>query len=127
MAPEFVRRGRELNARGAHLEAVKVCRLGLLAHPSELEGRLSLGAALLALGRFDEVLAEMRVALELDGLNGTAMTLKGEALLGRGDHRQALDVLEKADQFCAWRRRRPRTVSSDPGTPHAGEMPLTSG
>ena len=96
MEPEFVRRGRELTARGSHLEAVKVCRLGLLAHPSQLDGRLILGRALLALGRFDEVLAEMRVALELDGLNGTAMVLKGEALLGRGDHRQALDVLEKA-------------------------------
>jgi tetratricopeptide (TPR) repeat protein len=101
VVPEFVRRGRELNERGAHLEAVKVCRLGLLAHPSQLDGRLILGAALLALGRYDEVLAEMRVALELDGLNGTAMTLKGEALLGRGDHRQALDVLEKAARYDA--------------------------
>lgn len=97
--PEFVKRGRELTERGKHLEAVKVCRLGLLAHPSELDGRLVLGQALLSLARFDEVLAEMRVALELDGLNSTAMALKGEALLGRGDPIQAVDVLEQAARF----------------------------
>ena len=51
---------------GQYQEAVKVCRLGLLGRPTTVEGRVVLGQALLALKRYDEVLAEMRVALELD-------------------------------------------------------------
>jgi len=75
---------------------VKVCRLGLLAHPTEVEGRLVLGEALLALSRHDEVLAEMRVALELDSDNPRALGLKGASLLRKGDVLQACDVLARA-------------------------------
>ena len=97
MAPaDFVQRGRQLCAQAQYQEAVKVCRLGLLAHPTELEGRLVLGGALMALGRHDEVLAEMRVALELDADSPQALTLKGEALLRKGDALQASDVLARA-------------------------------
>ena len=73
-----------------------MCRLGLLAQPTDVEGRLILGEALLALSRFDEVLAEMRVALELDGENPRALGLKGAALLRKGDVLQAADVLARA-------------------------------
>jgi tetratricopeptide (TPR) repeat protein len=93
---DFVERGRQLCARAQYQEAVKVCRLGLLAHPTEVEGRLVLGEALLALSRHDEVLAEMRVALELDGENPRALGLKGAALLRKGDVLQACDVLARA-------------------------------
>ncbi|MEO8701536.1 MAG: tetratricopeptide repeat protein [Kofleriaceae bacterium] len=55
-----------------------------------------LGHALLALKRYDEVLAEMRVALELDHTSLPAQTLKGEALLKKGDPDGALDVLQRA-------------------------------
>ena len=75
---------------------MKVCRLGLLAHPTEVEGRLILGEALLALSRYDEVLAEMRVALELDSDNPRALGLKGASLLRKGDVLQACDVLARA-------------------------------
>jgi len=92
---DFVERGRQLCARAQYQEAVKVCRLGLLAHPTEVEGRLVLGEALLALSRHDEVLAEMRVALELDRGSVPAQVLKAEALLRKGDHHAALDVLQR--------------------------------
>lgn len=73
-----------------------MCRLGLLAHPASLDGRLVLGAALLQLGRFDEVLGEMRVALEHEPSSAEARALKGEALLRKGDHAQASVVLAEA-------------------------------
>lgn len=75
---------------------MRVCRLGLLANPGEIEGRLVLGSALMALGRFDEVLAEMRQALQIDPQHPGAMALKGEALLRKGDAASARSVLGRA-------------------------------
>ena len=54
-----------------------------------------LGQALLALKRYDEVLAEMRVALELDHTSITAQVLKGEALLRKGDSHGAIEVFQR--------------------------------
>ena len=59
MAAEFVQRGRVCVEQGQLQEAVRICRLGLLANPGAVEGRLVLGSALIALARFDEVLAEI--------------------------------------------------------------------
>src|SRR3954467_4848022 len=92
---DFVTRGQALVAAGQYQEAVKVCRLGLLGRPTTVEGRVVLGSALLALKRFDEVLAEMRVALELDHNSVAAQVLKAEALLKKGDPDGASDVLKK--------------------------------
>jgi tetratricopeptide (TPR) repeat protein len=96
---EFVQRGKVLIVKKQFQDAVRVCRLGLLAHPTLVEGRLVLGMALMALDRFDEVLAEMRVALELDKQSPLGTLLKGEALLRKGDLRQAGEVLERARQL----------------------------
>ena len=49
-------------AQGQYHEAVKICRLGLLGKPTAVDGRVVLGQALLALRRYDEVLAEIRRA-----------------------------------------------------------------
>src|SRR5262249_19517695 len=87
--------GRGLVSSGQYQEAVKVCRLGLLGRPTTVEGRVVLGQALLALKRYDEVLAEMRVALELDHTSHPAQVLKGEALLRKGDGPGALEALGK--------------------------------
>lgn len=92
---DFVTRGQTLVASGQFQEAVKVCRLGLLGRPTTVEGRIVLGQALLALKRFDEVLAEMRVALDLDHSSIPAQVLKAEALLRKGDHHAAAEVLTK--------------------------------
>lgn len=78
---------------------MKVCRLGLLGRPTTVEGRIVLGQALLALKRYDEVLAEMRVALDLDRSSAPAQILKGEALLKKGDLPAAVDQLKKAQQI----------------------------
>ena len=92
---DFVTRGQTLVSSGQYQEAVKVCRLGLLGRPTTVEGRVVLGQALLALKRYDEVLAEMRVALELDHASVPAQALKGEALLRKGDGHGAAEVLGK--------------------------------
>lgn len=96
---DFVGRGQELVTSGQYQEAVKVCRLGLLARPSEVNGRLVLASALLALRRYDEVLAEMRVASELEPGNAGAHQLRGEALLRKGDPHAAVDALERAKKL----------------------------
>src|SRR5689334_19495569 len=93
---EFIQRGKVMIVRRQFQEAVRVCRLGLLANPTLVEGRLVLGMALMALGRYDDVLSEMRVALEGDAGNVLATLLKGEALFYKGDHEQAQEVLERA-------------------------------
>lgn len=93
---DFVSRGQELVTAGQYQEAVKVCRLGLLARPGEVNGRLVLASALLALRRYDEVLAEMRVAIELEPGNAGAHQLRGTALLRKGDPHAAVESLERA-------------------------------
>jgi tetratricopeptide (TPR) repeat protein len=90
---DFVTRGQALVSSGQYQEAVKVCRLGLLGRPTTVEGRVVLGQALLALKRYDEVLAEMRVALELDHTSQAAHVLKGEAQLRKGDGHGAVETL----------------------------------
>ena len=96
---DFVTRGQALVASGQFQEAVKVCRLGLLGRPTTVEGRIVLGQALLALKRYDEVLAEMRVALELDHSSLSAQILKADALLKKGDLHAAGEVLAKLRPF----------------------------
>ncbi|MCC6750362.1 MAG: tetratricopeptide repeat protein [Deltaproteobacteria bacterium] len=96
---DFVQRGKVAIVRRQYQEAVKICRLGLLAHPTYVEGRLVLAMALMALGRHEEVLAEMRVALELEPDHPMAHLLKGEALLHAGDPRRAKEALEVAHEL----------------------------
>ncbi|MBP9089017.1 MAG: hypothetical protein KBG15_23045, partial [Kofleriaceae bacterium] len=67
-----------------------------MGRPTTVEGRIVLGRALLALARFDEVLAEMRVALELDPSAIAAHVLRGEALLGKHDPGGAIVPLRQA-------------------------------
>lgn len=96
---DFVSRARELIAAGQCPEAVKVCRLGLLGRPNSVDGRLLLGRALLALGRPDEVLAEMRAALEIDGSSIGAYLLRGEALMNKQDAEGAAIAYRAAVQM----------------------------
>ena len=81
---DFVTRGQALVSSGQFQEAVKVCRLGLLGRPTTVEGRVVLGQALLALKRYDEVLAEMRVALELDHTSIAAQVAQGRGAAAQG-------------------------------------------
>ena len=125
-------KGQTLVNSGQYQEAVKVCRLGLLGRPTTVEGRVVLGQALLALKRYDEVLAEMRVALELDHHSFTAQRLKAEALLHKGDPHAALEVLRKLQQQvpgsvdellaeCEIKLGRPAISASHPAVSYVGK------
>ncbi|MCB9557036.1 MAG: tetratricopeptide repeat protein [Deltaproteobacteria bacterium] len=94
--PEFVQQGKVRVVRREYHEAIKVCRLGLLKHPTCVEGRLVLGLALMALGRYDEVLTEMAAALQLNPAVPMAHLLKGEALHHRGEYKDARQALLQA-------------------------------
>ncbi|HEY3356132.1 MAG TPA: tetratricopeptide repeat protein [Polyangia bacterium] len=102
---EFVRQAKVLIARRQYQEAIKVCRLGLLHNPTLVEGRVILAQALMALGRHDEVLAEMRVALETTPDHGDALLIQGEALYLKGDFQQAEEVLRRAHERAHDRQR----------------------
>jgi len=90
---DFVRRAVILFGEKRFSEAVKICRLGLLADPRRLDGRLVLGRALMALGAHDDVLAEMTATLEQDPDNYRALLLKAEALVRKQSYTQAREVL----------------------------------
>ncbi len=96
LGSDFVLKGRTLVEQNQLHQAVEVCRTGLLAEPGEFEGRLILGAALMALGRYQEVVSEMTMALERVPNHPQALALQGEALMNLGDWGNAVRVLSFA-------------------------------
>ncbi|MBK9069866.1 MAG: tetratricopeptide repeat protein [Myxococcales bacterium] len=99
MEPEFVAQAQSLFDAGQFQEAVKACRLGLLGKPTAVEGRVVLARALMALGRHDDVLSELRLALEMNGKHVAALTLRGEVQLLKGQPRPALDSFVQASEL----------------------------
>jgi tetratricopeptide (TPR) repeat protein len=93
---DFVKQARAHFDRGAFQDAANVCRRGLLANPDEVEARLILGRSLMALQRYGEVLAEVRVLLDREPGNAQGMALRGEALLYKGDVSKAVQALREA-------------------------------
>jgi tetratricopeptide (TPR) repeat protein len=93
---DFAKQARAHFERGAFQEAATACRRGLLANPGDVEARVLLGRALMALQRYGEVLAEMRVLLDREPGNPLGLALKGEALLYRGDVPRAVQALRDA-------------------------------
>jgi tetratricopeptide (TPR) repeat protein len=59
----FAQLAEEHRRTGDHEEAVRVCRVGLEQHPSYLSARVTLGRALMELGRYDEAQAEFENVL----------------------------------------------------------------
>jgi tetratricopeptide (TPR) repeat protein len=95
----FVGKAWELLEGGEFREAVGLLRRGLLADPKRLDGRLLLGAALVALGRFREAAHEVRLVLEVEPNSAAAHALMGEALLRRGDYARAVESFHRAQQL----------------------------
>lgn len=96
MPVDFVQQGKALLQKREFAEVVRVCRTGLLTRPGAVDGRLLLATALLALRRYDEALADLRVAGEIDADNKLVHLLKGEALLKKGDAESAAAALARA-------------------------------
>ncbi len=78
-------------------EAVEIERRALTIDPELADAHMWLGSSLLALGRVDEALLELREALKLDPENGQAYQSLARAFwVGRGDFAAAIPLFERA-------------------------------
>lgn len=92
---DLTARAKKLISERRYPEAVRVCRRVLLSRPDEVDVRLLLGIALLALRRYDEVRVEM-MALARKVPNSVAVhRLLGEAYLRSGQPERAKQSLQK--------------------------------
>jgi tetratricopeptide (TPR) repeat protein len=92
----FAQLAEELRRAGALDEAVAVCRHGLLRHPEYVSARVTLGRALLLLGRFDEAGEELEGVLKAAPQNLAAIRALAEIRARQGDRRAALAYYNRA-------------------------------
>jgi tetratricopeptide (TPR) repeat protein len=69
----FAQLAEEHRRAGEFDEAVRVCRAGLAQHPAYLSARITLGRALLEMGRYDESVSEFEYVLSAAPDNLTAI------------------------------------------------------
>jgi tetratricopeptide (TPR) repeat protein len=86
----------ECRRAGGAEEAVAICRAGLRYHPDYLSARVTLGRALLALGRLDEAQAELNIVLASASDNLTANRALAEVYQKRGQLPEALAQYKRA-------------------------------
>ena len=68
----FAQLAEEHRRAGQFEDAVRVCRAGLHQHPAYLSARITLGRALLEMGRYDEAVSEFEYVLKAAPDNLTA-------------------------------------------------------
>lgn len=93
---ELTERAKLLISERRYQEAVRACRRALLSQPDEVEIRLLLGEALLALERYDEVRVEMMALARKAPMRSEVHRLLGEAYLRDGRQGPAVESLRKA-------------------------------
>ena len=69
----FAQLAEEHRRAGQFDDAVRVCRAGLAQHPAYLSARITLGRALLEMGRYDEAVSEFEYVLRAAPDNLTAV------------------------------------------------------
>lgn len=69
----FAQLAEEHRRAGQFEDAVRVCRAGLAQHPAYLSARITLGRALLEMGRYDEAASEFEYVLKAAPDNLTAV------------------------------------------------------
>lgn len=89
-------RAKQLIAERKYQDAVRACRRVLLSRPDEVEVRLLLAQALLALGRHDEVRIEMLALSRKAPEIGAIHRLLGEAYIRGGQPESAAAALREA-------------------------------
>jgi tetratricopeptide (TPR) repeat protein len=121
----FAQLAEEYRRNGANEEAVGICRAGLAYHPDYLSARVTLGRALVELGRLDEAHTELTRVLTLAPDNLAANRAIAEMYRLRGQlseallhYRRALD-LAKHDPDLEHQVERIENVVSPPSTPPA--------
>jgi tetratricopeptide (TPR) repeat protein len=92
----FAQLAEECRRAGDNDEAVGICRAGLVHHPDYLSARVTLGRALLELGRLDESQAELNIVLATAPDNLPANRALAEVYQKRGQLPDALKLYRRA-------------------------------
>jgi len=92
----FAQLAEECRRAGANDEAVSTCRAGLAYHPDYLSARITLGRALVELGRLDEAQAELTLVLNAAPDNLPAIRALAELHQQRGEMTDALRHYKRA-------------------------------
>src|SRR6185503_6378013 len=95
----FAQLAEELRRAGEYQEAVDTCRAGLAIHPGYLSARVTLGRALLELGKLDQAKVELSRVLESAPENLAAIRGLAEIHHRNGDLVQALAQYRAALQL----------------------------
>lgn len=96
MQESFSYRAKVLITQRRYQEAIDLCREGLAAAPDDMEGKVLLGMALLALRQYDQVCREIEPLTDAEPSHALAHRLLGEAHLRLGHTAQARHHLEAA-------------------------------
>ena len=92
----FAQLAEECRRAGENEEAIAVSRAGLAHHPGYLSARITLGRALIELGRLDEAHAELMLVLNAAPENLPAIRAVAELHQKRGEMPQALTYYKRA-------------------------------
>ena len=95
----FAQLAEELRRIGANDEAVGTCRAGLVHHPDNLTARVTLGRALIELGKLDDAFTELTFVLDAAPGNLPAIRALAEIYQRRGMMSEALVHYRRALQL----------------------------
>jgi predicted Zn-dependent protease len=88
----FAQLAEEHRRAGQFEDAVRVCRDGLAQHPAYLSARITLGRALLEMGRYDEAVSEFEYVLKSAPDNLTATRELADIKQRRGARAAQVEV-----------------------------------
>ena len=95
----FAQLAEECRRAGAADDAIGICRAGLAHHPGYLSARVTLGRALIEVGRLDEAAIEMSTVVQSAPTNLPAIRGLAEIHQQKGDMPQALTFYQRALQL----------------------------
>jgi tetratricopeptide (TPR) repeat protein len=98
-SPAFIDLGEAYLALGRPRDAVQVGNLGLAAAPDNLEGRVMLARAHVAMHQWKEAQGELLRVVKVDRGSRHGFALLGEVLLRRQDFERAVPVLQHAQNL----------------------------
>lgn len=125
----FAQLAEEYRRGGDPQAAVDTCVAGLVTHPDYLSARVTLGRALVALGRLDEAGLELERALAAEPESVGALRGMGELHLRRGNRGDALVCFTRAHELAPYDADLERAVSqfTEPLLKADGDGPPSAG
>jgi tetratricopeptide (TPR) repeat protein len=123
----FAQLAEEYRRAGHYAEAVTCCRAGLGRHPGYLSARVTLGRALMELGRLDEAARELTLVLDSAPDNLSALQAMADVHERRGALTEALTYYKRALTIARFDPRIEASVTRIDrelgASPHAAEAP----